>query len=89
MIFRFWSARCLGIGYFSGLVSWYYTVLASDYVTIEEALSGPVVATDWRAQKDVNSALVWLTSYLYYLSFDFPIRCYSYFCFSTFLVLYA
>lgn len=39
------------------LVSWYYTVLASDYVTIEEALSGPVVATDWRAQKDVNSAL--------------------------------
>ncbi|KAI3729898.1 hypothetical protein L6452_18570 [Arctium lappa] len=40
------------------LVSWYYTVLASDYVTIEEALSGPVVATDWRAQKDVNSALL-------------------------------
>lgn len=39
------------------LVSWYYTVLASDYVTIEEDLSGPVVATDWRAQKDVNSAL--------------------------------
>lgn len=37
------------------LVSCYYTVLASDYVTIEEALSGPVVATDWRAQKDVNS----------------------------------
>jgi hypothetical protein len=25
-----------------------YTVLASDYVTIEEALSGPAVATDWR-----------------------------------------
>jgi len=39
------------------LVSCYYTVLASDYVTIEEALSGPVVATDWRAQKDVNSVL--------------------------------
>lgn len=57
MICCFWSARCLGIGYFSGLVSWYYTVLASDYVTIEEALSGPVVARDWRAQKDVNSAL--------------------------------
>lgn len=37
-------------------MSWYYTVLASDYVTIEEALSGPVVAT--RAQKDVNSALL-------------------------------
>lgn len=39
------------------LVSWYYTVQASDYVTIEEALSSPAVATDWRAQKDVNSAL--------------------------------
>lgn len=39
------------------LVSCYYTVLASDYVTIEEALSGPVVSTDWRDQKDVNSVL--------------------------------
>jgi len=31
--------------------------VASDYVTIEDALSSPAVATDWRAQKDVNSAL--------------------------------
>lgn len=33
---------------------WYYTVLSLNYVTSEEALIRPIVATFWHSQKDVN-----------------------------------